>query len=168
MIRTNTGFPIASFGLAKRSPGSRGLACDEEGVSLGPVSLVFAERDAVGKRRYRAVSARRLGKVLAAAYGPEFGTQPADWAAKFDAIARALTEGRTAEAAIRAVHLRLPELSADAVARLALLAKYSEDEPRIPEGEHGGRQEATSPARGGNPIRRRTADSLAGRRLPPG
>ena len=138
MIRTKTGFPIASFRLAKRSPGSRGLACDEEGVSLGPVPLVLAERDGAGRRVYRAVSAPRLGKVLAAAYGPEFEAQPEAWAAKFDAIARALTEGRTAEAAIRAVHLRLPELSAEAAGRLALLAKYSEDQPRIPAGEHGG------------------------------
>ena len=130
-----SGFPITRYGLASRSSESRGLVCDQGGAMLGPVALVFPASSAGEGRVFQAVAAERLREILEAAYGPDFDLALAERTSQLQAIARALTENRMADALIGAVHLRLPELSEAAVQRLAALAKYSPDQPRVPEGK---------------------------------
>ncbi len=133
-------FPITRYGLASRSSESRGLVCDQQGAMLGPAPLVFPVSGAGGRRIFQAVSAERLGEILKAAYGRDFRFDLAERTSQLQAIARALTENRMADALIGAVHLRLPELSETAVQRLAALAKYSPDQPRVPKGNPDGGQ----------------------------
>ena len=133
-------FPITRYGLASRSGENRGLVCDQDGAMLGPAPLAFHVRGTGGGRVFQAVSAERLGEILKAAYGPDFDLALDERASQLQAIARALTENRMADALIGAVHLRLPELSEAAVQRLAALAKYSPDQPRVPKGNPDGGQ----------------------------
>ncbi len=62
-----------------------------------------------------------------------------------------------ADALIGAVHLRLPELSEATVQRLAALAKYSPDQPRVPKGNpDGGQWTHEGGATGGTGSRNRS------------
>ena len=133
-------FPITRHGLASRSSESRGLVCDQDGAMLGAAPLVFPVSGPGGGRVFQAVATERLGEILKAAYGPDFDLALAERTSQLQAIARALSENRMADALIGAVHLRLPELSEEAVGRLATLAKYSPDQPRVPKGNPGGGQ----------------------------
>ncbi len=128
------------FTLAKRAPDARGVVCDGEGVMLGAAPLIVPLPDATGRRRYRVARPEWVADVLATAYGSGFDVALARRFAQLDGIAKALGEGRLAEAAIRAVHLQLPELTAEGAARLALLRKYSPDQPRVPKGNPDGGQ----------------------------
>ena len=118
------------FALAKRTPDARGLVCDDDGLMLGEAPLVVPAHDASGRTVFRAARPEWIADVLAAAYGSSFDAALARRLAQLDGIAKALGEGQLAEAAIRAVHLSLPALTADAAARLRLLRKYSSDQPR--------------------------------------
>ena len=149
-------FPITTYRLAPRGPGSRGLVCDREGAMLGPAPLISPVSGPGGRRVFQAVAAERLGEILKAAYGPDFDLALAERTSQLQAIARALTENRMADALIGAVHLRLPELSEAAVQRLAALAKYSPDQPRVPKGNPDGGQWTREGGAGGNaagPVR---------------
>ena len=157
-----TDFPMMGFRLSKRVTESGGLVCDPDGVMLGPAPLVFADREASGSCVFRAVSAPRLAELLSAAYGPDFKADIAYRATKLSAIAQALTERRYAEAAIGTLHLRLPELATDAVARLTPLDKYSADQPRVPAGQpDGGQWTSGNGAGGGGHAGTRSATSAA-------
>lgn len=121
-------FPIAKYRLAKR--GGHGLACDQDGLTLGPAPLVLAAQGRTGSPVFHAVSPCWLAEVLTIAYGPGFNPEVAYRAEKLEVIARALTEGQLTEATIGALHLHLPELDVQAFERLALIAKYNPDQPR--------------------------------------
>jgi len=123
-------FSVAKFSLAKRDPMSKGLVCDEHGLTLGPAQLIYSVRGAAGKRSFRVAKLQWLTDVFAVAYGPSFDTALTYRLSKLDTIAEALTEGRLTQATIAALHLRLPELNTKALERLTLLAKYSPDQPR--------------------------------------
>lgn len=117
------------YRLAKRGAG---LACDEDGVALGPVTLV--ERVSLdGKRRYRRRPAEEIARALTLAYGP---LPPDDLARRvlgLDVAARALEAGDLARASIATVQMKLPALSAYALVKLGndqRFMKYSEDQPR--------------------------------------
>ncbi len=49
--------------------GAAGLACDDDGVALGPVQLVEAVTDASGRRSYRLRPAAAVTQALRLAYG---------------------------------------------------------------------------------------------------
>lgn len=120
------------FKLAKRGFSDRGLVCDADGLMLGPIPLVSSlMRGASGNgRKLRAITSRQLATVLTVAYGPDFELELAYRASALKAIEQALNEDRLTEATIATLHLRLPELTPEAVKNLAALAKYSLDEPR--------------------------------------
>ncbi|TWB46032.1 hypothetical protein [Nitrospirillum pindoramense] len=108
-------------------PGGLGLSCTTEGLALAGVSLL-----AKGVGGFQARPAAEVAVLLKRAYA---GGEPA--AAALPALAKiadALNRGDLAQAMIRAVHLRLPELDWDAAVRLARandnLAKYSPDQAR--------------------------------------
>lgn len=121
---------IPIFRLAKR--GGAGLCCDARGVALGPVALVEAA-EANGRRVYRSRPAEEIARTLALAYDPFSPDDLARRLSGLDVAARALEAGDTAKAAVATVLLKLPPLSADALAKLAhepTLKKYSPDQPR--------------------------------------
>jgi hypothetical protein len=124
------GGSIPMFRLTKR--GGEGLCCDTRGVALGPVALVEAA-DANGRRVYRVRPADEIARTLALAYDAFTPDDLARRLSGLDVAARALEAGDMAKAAIATVLLKLPLLSADAVAKLACdptLKKYSPDQPR--------------------------------------
>ena len=118
------------FRLAKR--GGDGLCCDARGVALGPVALVEAA-EANGRHVYRPRPAEEIARTLALVYDPFSADDLASRLSGLDVAARALEAGDMAKAAVATVLLKLPLLSADAMAKLAgdpTLKKYSPDQPR--------------------------------------
>ncbi|MEA1676532.1 hypothetical protein [Nitrospirillum sp. BR 11163] len=108
-------------------PGGLGVSCTAEGLALAGVPLM-----AKGAGGFHVRPAADVETLLKRAYaGAEPGTAVLPGLTK---IACALNRGDLAQAMIRAVHLRLPELDWDAAVRLARandnLAKYSPDQPR--------------------------------------
>jgi len=121
---------IPMFRLTTR--GGEGLCCDTRGVALGPVALVEAA-EANGRRIYRVRPAEEIARTLALAYDPFVPDDLARRLSGLEVAARALEAGDMAKAAVATVLLKLPPLSADAVAKLArepTLKKYSPDQPR--------------------------------------
>jgi hypothetical protein len=119
--------------------GAAGLACDDDGVALGPVRLVEPVADAAGRRVYRLRRAAEIAEALRRAYGyaPD---EIARCQRGLAAIARLLNAGERAQAGIRAVQLAFPEIMPAAMAKLAQAASLQKDnpnwadEPRIPAG----------------------------------
>ncbi|TWB44290.1 hypothetical protein [Nitrospirillum pindoramense] len=130
-------------------PGGLGVSCTGEGLALAGVPLL-----AKGAGGFRARPAAEVAVLLGRAYaGAEPGAAVLPGLAK---IADALNRGDLAQAMIRAVHLRLPELDWDAAVRLTRandnLAKYSPDQLRDDHGrwttEGGGAEDAAKPQAG--------------------
>ncbi|MEA1672236.1 hypothetical protein [Nitrospirillum sp. BR 11163] len=112
-------------------PGGLGVSCTAEGLTLAGVPLL-----AKGTGGFQPRPAAEVEKLLKRAYaGAELNTAMLQRLAK---IADALNRGDLAQAMIRAVHLRLPDLDWDGAVRLAQandnLAKYSPDQPRDEDG----------------------------------
>ncbi len=123
--------------------GGAGLACDDDGVALGPMRLVDSVTDASGRRRYRLRPAAEIAEALRFAYGAAPGEIERCRRGLAD-IAQLLTAGEPAQAGIHAVQLAFPEIAPAGMAKLAhaaSLQKYNpnwEQEPRIPDGPGGG------------------------------
>ncbi|WP_148294049.1 hypothetical protein [Azospirillum sp. B4] len=122
-------------------PGGLGLSCTAEGLALAGVPLL-----AKGAGGFQARSVAEVALLLKRAYvGMEPGAGVLPGLTK---IADALNRGDLAQAMIRAVHLRLPDLDWDAAVRLARandnLAKYSPDQPRDDHGRWTDEGGATS------------------------
>jgi hypothetical protein len=132
--------------------GAAGLACDDDGVALGPMRLVEAVTDAAGCRRYRLRPAPEIAEALRLAYGSA-SNEIERCQRRFARIAQLLTAGERAQACIHAVQLAFPEIAPENIAKLAhaaALQKYNpnwEQEPRIPDGPGGG--DWTSDGEGG-------------------
>ncbi|MDZ5649588.1 hypothetical protein [Nitrospirillum sp. BR 11828] len=133
------------------SPGGLGLSCTAEGLALAGVPLL-----AKGAGGFQVRPAAEVAVLLQRAYaGAAPGTTVLPALAK---IADALNRGDLAQAMIRAVHLRLPELDWDAAVRLARandnLAKYSPDQPRDWHGRwaSGGGTPPVTPSRDGSAV----------------
>lgn len=122
-------FP-AMYRLTAR--GGVGLACDEQGIALGPVILVEALA-AGGGRVFRARPAEEIARTLAQAYDDLAPADIARCLASLDVAAKALEARDLAKASVAAVLLKLPDLSVEGFAKLAAdpsLKKYSPDQPR--------------------------------------
>ncbi|MEA1652699.1 hypothetical protein UAJ10_27260 [Nitrospirillum sp. BR 11164] len=137
-------------------PGGLGVSCTAEGLALAGVPLL-----AKGAGGFRARPAAEVAVLLQRAYaGKEPGAAVLPGLAK---IADALNRGDLAQAMIRAVHLRLPELDWDAAVRLARandnLAKYRDDQPRDEDGRwtaDGGRVTDVIPSHEGFDVKTNT------------
>jgi hypothetical protein len=131
--------------------GGAGLACDDEGVALGPVGLVEAFRDDAGKLRFRTKPLTELGKAMRLAYGEAENEMIAHHHRGLSRIAELLAAGEGTRARIHAVQLGFPDIDDDGMAKLAralALGKFNIDkaeEARRPGDEAG----ATPRARGG-------------------
>jgi hypothetical protein len=150
-------FPLAAmYRLAPRGAG--GLACDAAGVALGPAELARVGADSKGRRRCEVRPGRGLGRILSAAYGP----QPEDVILRLHRglrrAATAIEAGDLCLAGIETVLLGLPDLTPQALAKLAEVAELEkggtawQDEPRVPAGQPGGGQWTTDGGAGGAPT----------------
>ena len=132
-----------TFSLVQR--GGPGLACDDEGLTLGSIAL--AKRvPGGGSRRYRMLSIEDMVTTIRLAYGimPDAVIER-----RCRGVARAtqlLEVGSDALACIHAVLLGFPEIAPDGMAKLAAVAslrKYNPDweiESRVPTGSPNGGQ----------------------------
>lgn len=114
------------------APGSLGLSCRADGLTLAGVPLLRATDQGLVPRE-----AAEIGSLLDAAYRGEIDS--AERLATLSAVAAALNNGDLQRAMVAALLLQLPELDWEAAARLARaadrLAKYDPNEPRNAEGE---------------------------------
>jgi lysozyme len=120
--------------------GGVGLACDEQGIALGPVVLVEALA-AGGGRVFRPRPAEEIARTLALAYDDLAPTDVARCLASLDVAAKALEAGDLVKASVAAVLLKLPDLSVEGFAKLAdtpSLKKYSPSQPRDGRGRWAG------------------------------
>ncbi len=141
---------VASHRLAER--GERGLACDDNGVAIGPVELIFAEQTADGGRSFRCVSQETIGQVAAAIFGST-DARRRDWLSqRLTTIAEAMSSGKHTFARIAAVHLGLSEFPDHADARLKKIARgLQKFNPHWPDEARDGRGRWTG-QRNGSPI----------------
>lgn len=119
------------------SRGGAGLSCDEEGVSLGNIALVRRDTSK-SDHPYAPIERPRLIEALMAAYGFEDTAEFQRIEDRLVAVARALNAGNVCLAAITAVQMRMPELSAYAERRLDALQKYNPNQPHVPAGNPDG------------------------------
>ncbi len=134
---------VRAYSLVPR--GAAGLACDDDGVALGPMPLVEAVSDTSGRRYYRVRSAEEVAQAFRLAYG-----SAADEIERYrrclDRITQLLSAGEDARARIEAVLLAVPEIAPEGMAKLAEAAALQKanadwpEEPRDPSGiPEGGR-----------------------------
>jgi hypothetical protein len=142
--------------------GAAGLACDDDGVTLGPMRLVDSATDTCGRRRYRLRPAAEIAQALRLAYESAPGEIERCQRGLAD-IAQLLTAGERARACIHAVQLAFPAIAPEAMAKLAhaaSLQKYNpnwEQEPRVPGGNLGGGDWTTDGSAGGGDANIRPA-----------
>ncbi len=167
---------IRMYRLAPRGAG--GLACDRAGVALGAADLVRAGADAAGRRRCEVRPRQGLGRILSAAYGP----RPEDVILRLHRglrrAAAAIEAGDLCLAGIETVLLALPDLTPQALAKLAEVAELEKGgtawqiEPHVPAGQSDGGQWTTSGGAGGasaagaEPAARVSAHAIPSSRAP--
>jgi hypothetical protein len=120
--------------------GASGLACDEAGIALGPISLV---KKCTQSNQYEILNDRDLAETLVEVYGAISIEKFEAIKGGLRAVMRALEKQNLALASIAAVHLGLDEFGIEGYRRLAKLAtlhKYNPDEPRVPAGNPDGGQ----------------------------
>ncbi len=132
-----------AYRLALR--GGSGLACDQDGVSLGPADLVRVRLDTAGARRCEVRPPSEIGRLLRTAYGP----QPDEVVQRLHrGLRRAaawIETGDLGRAGLEAVMLGFPDLTPPTMAKLASIADLEKGdawrtEPRVPAGQTGGGQ----------------------------
>ncbi|HLI11305.1 MAG TPA: hypothetical protein VKY65_06865 [Alphaproteobacteria bacterium] len=127
--------------LAGLKGDGRSAYLSEKGAFLGRgTPLLELRRDATDRSCWQPRPLEELERVLSAGYGV-----PIDLGSRMgalDAVARALSAGDAARAAVALLHARLPPLPGPAAARRLAeadrLAKYSPSQTRIPKGQAGG------------------------------
>ena len=130
------------YGLVQR--GGPGLACDDNGLALGPTALAKTVRDATGQRQCRMRPRDELAQALRLAYGPVSDPVVERWCRGLAKVTELLARGEDAHARIYAVLLGFPEIAPEGMAKLAratALQKYNPDwetEPRVPPKNPGG------------------------------
>ena len=132
---------ISAFRLVSR--GAHGLACDDEGVALGPLPLIDRDRG-----HYRLRPPRDLRRGLRLAY-PDAST---DWHERriegLQRVADALETDNPVRARIVAVQLGFPEFAPAVIANLRKLNPDWTDEPRVPGGQASAGQWTSNGASG--------------------
>ena len=160
--------PLRPYRLVSR--GGAGLACDQDGLALGGADLARATREARGAARCDVRSPAEIARILRAAYGPQTDAEVLRVHRGLCGTAASIEAGYLAHAGIEAVMLALPDLTPEALAKLAEIADLEkgendawENEPRIAGGQTGGGQWTT----GGTPRAPATNGSARGSRQAP-
>lgn len=126
--------------------GGAGLVCDDSGIALGAVDLAPAHRNANGIYRCEVRSEAEVGRVLTLAYGQQADARVARLHRGLRRAAGWIEAGDLCLASLETVMLRLPDLTAEGMAKLAEAADLEkggtawQDQPRRPGGESGGGQ----------------------------
>jgi hypothetical protein len=127
--------------------GGPGLSCDDDGVALGGVDLARVSRNADGVTRCEVRPPADIGQILRAAYGPQNDASVLRLHRGLRRAAGWLEAGDLASAGIEAVMLSLPDLTPEAMTKLAAMADLEkagnaawQTEPRLPAGQTGGGQ----------------------------
>jgi hypothetical protein len=124
--------------------GGPGLACDKDGIALGAASLVHARLGTGGARRCDVRSTGAIRRVLATAYGPQPDEVVQRLHRGLRRAAASIESGDLALAGIEAVMLGLPDVTPEAMSKLAEIADLEkggaawEDEDRVPAGRPNG------------------------------
>ncbi len=130
--------------------GGSGLVCDQDGVALGALSLIRAGRSARNLRGCDVRSPAEIDRILRLACGPQPNEVIQRLHRGLQRTAGWIEAGDLGRAAMEAVMLRLPELTIDAMAKLAGIANFEkggaawENELRVPSGQAGGGQWTTA------------------------
>lgn len=136
-----------SYRLVTR--GGAGLACDKDGLALGAVDLARVRLDEGCVSRCEVRSPDEIGQILRAAYGPQPDRVVFHLHRGLRGAAASIEAGDLGRAGIEAVKLGFPDLTAEAMAKLAEIAdletsnKGWETEPRVAAGEAGAGQWTT-------------------------
>lgn len=149
--------------------GGGGLSCDRDGVALGPAPLIHRIAASDEGTRYFMRPPAEVARALGLAYRDMSETEFERCLVGLGRIAEALDRGDPALAAIMAVHLRLPEIDATGMAKLAStveLHKYNPDQPRVPAGNRDGGQWTSVGETVGAELAQTTGNELV--HLPPG
>jgi len=101
-----TDWPMRHFRLSP--PGGRGVSCETDGASVGPVPLLQRAADLSGREAWAPRSTTALNADLGFCYG--LPVDVASRAGGLAAIARALNGGAILRAKIAALHLQFPDL----------------------------------------------------------
>ena len=152
------------YRLAPR--GAAGLSCDDTGVVLGPVPLIVRHD---GGSRFVSRPPHEIARTLGLAYRDMREVELERCLAGFDRVSKALDRGEPARAVIIAVQLRLPEIDARGMAKLAAatdLHKYNPDQPRVTAGSPDGGQWTSVGETVGAELAQATGDERV--HLPPG
>jgi hypothetical protein len=142
------------------------LACDGQGIALGPTPLVVATGKG-GAGRCSVIPIEGLEQALTLAYGAQSPATVKRCHAGLRRIAARLEEGDVASAGVEAVFLRFDPISRGGMAKLRnaddLLKDGTawQDQPRVPAGETGGGQWTSEggTAGGPNPSQAPAADT---------
>lgn len=121
--------------------GGAGLSCDRDGVALGPLALIHRIDVVNDATRYAVRPLAEVAHALGLAYRDMSEIELGRCLTGLGRIAEALNQGDPSLAAIMSVHLRLPEIDATGMAKLAAasdLHKYSPDQPRVPASNRDG------------------------------
>jgi len=133
---------VRCYGLVQR--GGPGLACDDNGLALGPIALAKTVRDTTGQRQCRMRPCDDVVRALRLAYGPVADPVVERWCRGLAKVTELLARGEDAHARIYAVLLGFPKIAPEGMAKLAQaagLAKYGtawETEARVPAHNPGG------------------------------
>lgn len=133
---------VRCYGLVHR--GGPGLACDDDGLALGPTALAKTVRGAAGRRQCRLRPHEDVAQALRLAYGPVSDQIVERWCRGLAKVADSTATGHDAYARIYAALLGFPEIAPASMAKLAQtarLAKYGtawETEARVPAHHPGG------------------------------
>lgn len=135
---------IRCYGLVQR--GDPGLACDDDGLALGPTIFAKTVRDVAGRRDCRLRPRDEVAQALRLAYGPIADSIVERWCRGLAKVTELLARGEHAHARIYAVLLGFPEIAPEGMAKLThagTLQKYNPDwdtEARVPPKNPGGGQ----------------------------
>jgi hypothetical protein len=167
--------PRPPYRLVKR--GEAGLACDEEGLTLGAVDLARVRLDEGRVWRCDLRPTDEIARILRKAYGPQPEAVVLRLHRGLRRAAASIEAGDLGRAGIEAVRLGLPDLTPEAMTKLAEIADLEkrdrawETEPRIPGGQAGGGQWTTdgggAPTANIRPARHASAGGARRERLAP-
>lgn len=133
---------VRCYGLVQR--GDPGLACDDDGLALGTMTLAKTVRDATGHQHCRLRPRDELAQALQLAYGPVADPVVERWCRGLAKVADSIATGQDAYARIYAALLGFPEITPAGMTKLAratTVQKYNPDwdtESRVPPKNPGG------------------------------